>query len=229
MCYHTANPDKNQLRKDIKEKEILYNEPEIYHVSGFTRPYLPVTLNNDPDLIIPARWKLIPFWTKSEADANKGANTLNAKSEEIFEKNSYKNLIGKYRGLLYVTGFFEPHSTDGKKNNENYFVYMPDKKIFTLGITYNMWRNEEGKEYPTFSILTTEANDHMAEIHNLGKRMPLIIPPEKHDAWLFADGRNEIENLMIPYQCDLKSHRTVEVTKIRETDTNIPSIQNSII
>ena len=227
MCYHTATPGKNELKKAMQGKDVLYDQPEIFHVSGFTRPYLPVTLNSNVDEIIPARWKLIPYWVKSEADASKSANTLNAIGEEIFDKASYKNVIGKYRGLLYVNGFYEPHATGGKTNDQNFFVYMPDKSIFTLGVVYNIWKNEEGKEYPTFSILTTEANDHMADIHNVGKRMPLIVPEDKRDAWLFADGRGEIEQLIIPFKGDLASHRTVEVTKMRG-DTNYPSIQEAI-
>ncbi|MFD2600177.1 SOS response-associated peptidase [Sphingobacterium corticis] len=228
MCYHTATPDAAKLRAQFVKQTILYKEPEIFHVSGFTRPYLPVTLNSNAEEIIPARWKLIPYWVKSEVDANKAANTLNAKGEEIFEKASYKNVIGKNRGLLYVNGFFEPHASKGKTNDQNFFVYMPSKEIFTLGITFNVWKNEDGKEYPTFSILTTEANDYMADIHNVGKRMPLILPEDKREAWLFADGRSEIEKLIQPYGGELASHRTVEVTKIRGTDTNVPNIQNAI-
>ena len=106
MCYHTANPDANALRKTFKEMTVLYDQPEIFHVSGFTRPYLPVTLNSNIDEIVPARWKLIPFWVKSEEEADKYANTLNARNDDIFEKASYKNAITKTRGLLYVKGFF---------------------------------------------------------------------------------------------------------------------------
>ncbi|MFD1770846.1 SOS response-associated peptidase [Sphingobacterium suaedae] len=202
---------------------VHYDFQTIYHVSGFDRPHLPVTLNNDIDSIVPARWKLIPFWVKSEEEANKYANTLNAKSEEVFEKSSYKNVIGKYRGLLYVKGFFEPHATDGKKNNESYFIKDPTSPVFTLGIIYNRWQ-----DYNTFSIITTEANDMMADIHNVGKRMPLIIPAEKRHNWLLADGREEIESLMVPYAGDLNAHRTFRVTSARGVDTNIPSIQDAI-
>jgi len=55
----------------------------------------------------------------------------------------------------------------------------------------------------TFSIITTEANEQMAEIHNVGKRMPLIIPPDLRHNWLLAEGREEIENLMQPYTGNL--------------------------
>ncbi|HAF36714.1 MULTISPECIES: SOS response-associated peptidase family protein [Sphingobacterium] len=86
MCYHTSTPSTAQLVKEFKNLHVHYQNEEIFHVSGFTRPYLPVTLNEDQDSIVAARWKLIPFWVKTEDDAAKYANTLNAESESIFEK-----------------------------------------------------------------------------------------------------------------------------------------------
>ena len=223
MCYHAATPGKLKLKEMNPDKVVTYDQDVIYHISGFTRPYLPVTLNSNIDLIQESRWKLIPFWVKTEADADKYANTLNAKCEEVFEKASYKNAITKQRGLLYVTGFFEPHATDGKKNDETYFIQNPNSPIFTLGIVCTPWQ-----DYSTFSIITTPANPQMEEIHNVGKRMPLIIPQEKHHNWLLAQGRDEIESLMVPYEGELHSHRTARVTSARGIDTNIPTIQDEV-
>lgn len=223
MCYHTSTPSTDLLKNVVKEVKVDYQFDTIYHVSGFSRPVLPVTLNNDIDSIVPARWKLIPYWVKSEEEADKYANTLNAVGEEVFEKPSYKNIIGKTRGLLYVTGFFEPHSTNGKKNDETYYVSDPESPIFTLGIVWNRWQ-----DYNTFSILTTEANDFMADIHNVGKRMPLIIPQEKRHNWLLAEGKEEIQQLITPYDGELKAHKTFRVTSARGIETNIPSIADPI-
>lgn len=223
MCYHASTPNHAELQKFFTDLHVSKDIEPYYHVSGFVRPFLPVTLNNDIDSIVLARWKLIPFWVKSEEEANKYANTLNAKSEDIFEKASYKNAITKTRGLLYVKGFFEPHATNGKDNDESYFVQVPEQPIFTLGIVWNHW-----KEYDTFSIITTEANDFMSDIHNVGKRMPLIIPQDKRHDWLLADGREEVESIMVPYSGDMKAHRTFRVTSARGVDTNVPTITNEI-
>ncbi|TDQ79601.1 SOS response-associated peptidase [Sphingobacterium yanglingense] len=223
MCYHASTPNHAELQKFFTEMHVSKEIVPYYHVSGFVRPYLPVTLNNEIDSIVLARWKLIPFWVKSEEEANKYANTLNATSEDIFEKASYKNAITKTRGLLYVKGFFEPHATDGKKNNESYFVQVQDQPIFTLGIVWNKWQ-----DYNTFSIITTEANDFMADIHNVGKRMPLIIPEDKRHNWLLADGRDEIESLMQPYSGEMKAHRTFRVMAAGGVDTNVPTITDEI-
>ncbi len=173
MCYHTSTPSTKQLVDALQGKNIHYQNEEIFHVSGFTRPYLPVTLNEDQDSVVPARWKLIPFWVKTENDAAKYANTLNAESESIFE--------------------------DYETNNV----------------------------YPTFSVITTAANPLLEEIHNEKKRMPLIIPPDRRDAWLSAKTKEDVQQLMIPYEGELGAHKVFRVTGAKG-DTNRPDIQDAI-
>jgi len=175
MCYHVSTPDITYLKKARPEKEVIFEGSEIYHVSGFARPYLPVTLNNQDDKIVQARWKLIPFWVKTEDDAKKYANTLNADSGTIFEKASYKNYITKNRGLLYVNGFYEPHKVSGKKDTENYYIYTPTKEIFTLGIVFSDFKDyETGETYPTFSIITLKPIPYLLKFTMKRNVCPLL-------------------------------------------------------
>ncbi|WP_156305530.1 SOS response-associated peptidase [Sphingobacterium endophyticum] len=229
MCYHVGSPSKADLKVKLPEKQITYNQGEIFHASGFARPFLPVTLNSNADVVENARWKLLPFWIKTEDEAKKYANTLNAESESIFEKASYKSYIGKNRGLLYVTGFYEPHKVMGVKETENYFIYTPSHEIMTLGIVFSQFTDlDTGETYPTFSIITTPANPLLEEIHNEKKRMPLIIPEANREAWLFAEGKDEIQSLMVPYNGNLGSHEVYRVTGSRGEETNVKSIQDPI-
>lgn len=223
MCYHVAVPAKEKLKLQFPTAKVIYDHPELFHVSGFVRPHLPVTLNDDPGTIIEARWKLIPFWVKDEAGATKYANTLNAEGESIFEKASYKPYIGRQRGLLYVYGFFEPHQVRGVKDTENYFLFLPEKEIFTLGI---VWAEFAG--YPTFSVITTAANDQLQEIHNVKKRMPLVIGPADREAWLRASDPVEIQGLIRPWDGEFQAHRVARVTAARGVDTNRPDIQQKL-
>lgn len=171
----------------------------------------------------------VAFWVKTEDEAKKYANTLNAESESIFEKASYKSYITKNRGLLYVTGFYEPHKVKGVKETENYFIYTPSHEIMTLGIVYSQFTDQDtGETYPTFSIITTKANPLLEEIHNENKRMPLIIGEKDRDAWLFAEGKEEIQSLMKPYSGELGSHQTYRVTSARGEETNVKDIQKPI-
>lgn len=77
----------------VPEKKLSYRLYEIYRVSGFARPYLPVTLNKDSAAIVSIRRKLLPYCVKTVPHAAKYVNTLNAESESIYEKTSYKSQI----------------------------------------------------------------------------------------------------------------------------------------
>lgn len=235
MCYHTSAPSTAQLVKEFKNLSVHYQNDEIYHINGFLRPRLPVTLNTAQDDIIGARWTIAKDGTHTDKDYNKlPPFHLNSTDYNIFRIHS-KQILHQ-RGLLYVTGFFEPHDIDpgkptkDKRPSENYFIYQPDHKIFTLGIIWNPFENHDtGETYPTFSIITTNANPLLYGIHNIERpRMPLIIPENSQDAWLNATDKNQIQSLIKPYDGELGSHRTYRVTGARGEDTNIPSIQDAI-
>lgn len=234
MCYHVSTPTKGQLGLYASAKQmIVQGEYEkYYHVSGFARPFLPVTLNSESKIIQPAQWKLIPHWVKTEEEAKKYANTLNAESSEIFDKPSYRSYIGKKRGLLYIDGFYEPHASNGKDNDQNFYIYRPNHEIFTLGIVFNPWINPvTGELINTFSVITVPGNSMMNEIHNTKKRMPLYIAPEDHEGWLNAETKEEIQSYFKPaMDDDLKAHQIqMRVTAPKKgEDTNTPAAQMEV-
>lgn len=217
------------MLEQLPNYEVNYKGEEYFHVSSFTRPMLPVTTNLNLRTIESAQWKLLPFWVKSEEEAKKYANTCNAVSEEIFEKGTYKHYIEKYRGLLWVDGFYEPHKNKVTGKSENYYIYLPEKRIFSIGIVIAPWVNKDtGEIINTFSVLTTKANDLLEEIHNEKKRMPLIIPVDDREAWLEAKEKDQIKSFFKPFDGLLEAHKTYRVTADRTGDTNRPDIQNVI-
>lgn len=230
MCYHASVASKVKFEIELPQYQLVYDfEDPIYHVSSFTRPFMPVTTNDKPDVIDSAQWKLLPFWVKTEEEAKKYANTCNAESESIFEKASYKNYIGKSRGLLWVDGFFEPHKNRISGKGENYYIHFPEKRIFSIGIVVAPWVNKEtGELIKTFSVLTTKANPLLEEIHNEKKRMPLIIPEGSREGWLSAQGKDQINEYLQPYDGDLLAHKVYRVTADRTGTTNRPDIQDPI-
>ena len=113
-----------------------------------------------------------------------GENAPNARAEEIFEKRTFKDYILPKRGLVVLKGFFEGQEQPDK-TSQPFFIYPADKGILTLGCVYSDWYDTtEQKTVRTFSIITTEANKLMAEIHNKKKRMPLIIPVRETNIFL---------------------------------------------
>ena len=142
----------------------------------------------------------------------------NAIPEKIIKETTIKTSPNiKNCSIVFPVLF---HKKAGKKESENYFVYTPEKEILTLGI---VWAEFNG--YPTFSIITTAANDYMEEIHNEKKRMPLIISPANHEEWLHSQDPVEIKQLIQPWKGDLQAHQVKRVTAARGEDTNVPEIQ----
>lgn len=150
--------------------------------NGFSYPQTPVITNNAPDSIQLFQWGLLPNWV-SDIDFRK--NTLNAKIETIHEKPSFKNVVSQ-RCLVLVDGFYEWQWLDAKgKQKQKYFITMPDEDTFAFAGLWNNWLHRStGLIIPTYSILTTEANEQMSIIHNSKKRMPMILKKEEERAWL---------------------------------------------
>ena len=71
-----------------------------------------VTSNEKRDIQM-MRWGLIPYWAK---DMSIGYKLINARSETIHEKPSFKNAYKNRRCLVLADGFFEWKKADNKKD-----------------------------------------------------------------------------------------------------------------
>lgn len=116
MCYSTALGKK---RESIERK--LKNELHVnfhvdlaytpsYHLNVFTQGNLYRIKMDEPKRIYPAKWRLVPDWSIHNYEAFwKKSNTLNARSESIFEKPPLKKSANKKHCLILCDGFYEPH------------------------------------------------------------------------------------------------------------------------
>ena len=184
MCYYISN---NLTKKEIKDSfGVEYNAPAYKgsgFLNGFSFPKTPIIMDENPDEAILGDWGLIPFWATNR-DIQK--MTLNARIDTLPEKPSFKNSVSN-RCLVLVNGFYEWKWLDSKgKNKEKYFIQLDNgNKPFALGGIYNIWTDKATNETLTsFSIVTSNANELMSEIHNTKDRMPLILSKEAEEAWL---------------------------------------------
>jgi len=184
MCFHSKQTAsvvqlKNRFKANFKEESKLEMNDNI---NGFNHPYTPIITNEEPNEIQLFQWGLIPNWSKDNAIQK---NTLNAKIETLTEKPSFKDSITKHC-IIPVTGFYEwkwLNSSGTKK--EKYLISVSDEEIFSLAGLWNRWTNPtNGQIIHTYTILTMEANELMAEIHNTKKRMPVILTRESEQTWL---------------------------------------------
>ena len=123
-------------------------------------------------------WGLVPFWAK---DTTVGNRMINARSETVATKPSFRTAFKNRRCLILADGFFEWKVEKGQK--QPMFLTLPDGKPFAFAGLWETWDNQ-GKElipYRSATILTREASESMKPIHH---RMPVILKPEAFDFWL---------------------------------------------
>src|SRR5947209_15306602 len=121
------------------------------------------------------KWGLVPRWADDPSIGNK---LINARSETITEKPSFREAFLRRRCLVPVDGFYE-WARRGERKRPYYFR-MNDGEPFAIAGLWEMW---EGGDEPleTCTLLTTEANALLGGIHN---RMPVILRPEDYGLWL---------------------------------------------
>jgi putative SOS response-associated peptidase YedK len=139
------------------------------------------------------RWGLIPSWSKDPAIGNR---LINARSETVREKPSFRNAFRRHRCLIPANGFYEWRRQEGGK--QPYFVRMRDERIFAFAGLWERWESPAKGVIETCTILTTAANPVLAPIHD---RMPVILPPAEYARWLdpeFLDA-DSLAPLLVPF------------------------------
>lgn len=184
MCYYVSN---SLTKKEMKDSfGVEYSGTPFKgsdFVNGYSFPKTPIITDENQDHAILGDWGLIPGWSK---DRNIQKATLNARLETLPEKPSFKKYT-QNRCLVLVNGFYEWKWLDSKgKRKERYFIKLDNNdQPFALGGIYNLWEDEETNELLTsFSIVTSDANELMSEIHNTKDRMPLVLTKAAEKAWL---------------------------------------------
>jgi len=201
-----------------------YRPSYYYHAFGL--PDLPVVCSDTPDNIKLMKWGLIPSWTKNEEDAKViRFKTFNARSESINQKPSFSGSLKKQRCIIPVKGYFEWQHIG--KDKIPWYIYHSEDEILALAGLYNIWTsNVTGEVTGTFSIITTDANNLTAEIHNSGKRMPAILDKDGESKWLnLSLGENEILDLLKPApESILKAHTVSPLINNKTASKNTPQV-----
>jgi putative SOS response-associated peptidase YedK len=154
--------------------------PPRYNIAP-TQPVLAVRLRPDGRReLVHLHWGLIPHWAKEPSIGNR---MINARSETVGEKPSFRNALRRRRCLIPADGFYE-WQKQGRGPKLPFDVSRRDGAPFAFAGLWEHWQGPNGEEIESCAILTTAANDLMRPIHD---RMPVIIFPEDYDAWLALD------------------------------------------
>jgi putative SOS response-associated peptidase YedK len=228
MCFSV---NVNLVKEEIEERYGVdfpgkYRYEPSYYYHAFGLPEIPAICSGNPRSVSMLKWGLIPEWTRSAEDAELiRFKTFNARSESISTKPSFSSSFVSKRCLVPVRGFFEWQHAG--KEKIPWYIYLPDNQIITLAGLYSEWTHTgTGEILSTCSIITTEANEMMAEIHNSGKRMPAILEPGNEKKWIdLSMPPSEALSMLKPYQSGrLKAHTISPLVNNRNENRNTPEV-----
>ncbi|CAH0292333.1 SOS response-associated peptidase [Rhodococcoides fascians] len=126
------------------------------------------------------RWGLIPSWAK---DAKIGSRLINARSETITEKPSFKKAASRRRCIIPADGYYEWEKRDGAKVP----YFLQEQGVLAMAGLYELWRDptkaddDEDRWVWSATVLTSPAADALGHIHD---RSPVVLPPELRASWL---------------------------------------------
>ena len=143
-------------------------------------------------------WGLVPFWADT---VEIGAKMTNARAETLRQKPSFRAAFKYRRCLIPVSGFYEWKRV-GKVKQPWYFRPLEDGVPFAFAGLWEHWSGSAGEALWSCTIITTEANARMAEVHH---RMPVILSPDSFDQWLDPNRQDskQLEPLLVPCPPDL--------------------------
>ncbi|PSQ18605.1 DUF159 family protein [Halobacteriales archaeon QS_8_69_26] len=171
---------------------------------------LPVIRNEDPDAFADLTWGLVPSWADDPSDFE----FINARSETVAEKPSFRSAYERRRCLVPADGFYEWTGPSGDRRP--YRVRLTDDRPFGMAGVWETWEGtveseqagldaftDDGgpdlggtRRIDSFAILTTEPNEVVADLHD---RMAVIVPPGEEGRWLTDDDPSD---LLEPYPAE---------------------------
>lgn len=144
-----------------------------------------------------ARWGLVPSWAR---DPSGGARLLNARSETVLEKPSFKRAAASRRAVVPADGYYEWRKLDDgpRPAKQPFYIHPADGSVAALAGLYEFWRDKDlpdddpGRWLVTCTILTRAATGELADIHD---RTPVMLTDTTVDGWLdpSTDGREALD------------------------------------
>ncbi|MGG3467118.1 SOS response-associated peptidase [Neobacillus pocheonensis] len=144
------------------------------------------------------KWGLIPPWAKDMSIANK---MINARAETLSEKPSFRNAFKKKRCLIIADSFYEWKRQEDKTKTPMR-IKLKNEELFAMAGLWEQWKSPEGKSIFSCSVITTNPNELMADIHD---RMPVILKPENEKTWLdpSISDVHFLNQLLVPFDKNL--------------------------
>lgn len=162
-----------------------------------------IVRGTSPDLAT-VSWGLIAPWLKTLVDArNSQSRAINARSESIFEKPTFKDAFRTTRCLIPASGYYEWATALGKyPPKQPFYISSKDDKQLPIAGIWSSWVGHSGEIIETASIITQEAQGQLEAIHS---RMPVFMPKDRWQQWLDPKENNvdRLKSMMVVERPDL--------------------------
>lgn len=181
---------------ELKETLELNSMPDDWRPRYNVAPTQPVAVIKDAALrqVEWMRWGLIPAWAK---DMEIGSRLINARSETVTEKPSFRSAFARRRCVLLADGFYEwQRSTDKKIPAVPFFFFRKGHKPFGFAGLWETWHSPTGEEIQSCTILTTDANETVRPVH---ERMPVMLDETNLWNWILPADPQVHLGLLKPY------------------------------
>lgn len=189
--------------KELIRNDMIGNLKAKYNIAP-SMP-IPVLLNNGNYLY--SHFGFLPSWAKQKSSMN-----INARSESIFEKQTFRDSFKFKRCIIPINGFYEWQVEDKEKTP--YFVSSKENSYMALAGIWDEWfDNQLNMNIVTVALITCDANDKLSKIHH---RMPIVLQKEDFSVWLNSQDLKQVNYLFKIYPSNnLKLYEvTSEVNKV---------------
>lgn len=209
MCGRFTFAISPELLTEIFGISVLEDLSPHYNIAPSQRVLI-IRKNGAGNLSEFIRWGLIPSWA---SDPSSGNSLINARSESVHEKPSFRQAIRYRRCIIPASGYVEWENKNGQK--QPYYIRMKDDSLMGLAGIWETWKSAEGEVLRTCAILTTSPNRLVQTIH---ERMPVILHPEEYNLWLDRNVTDpeKLKPLYQPYPSDL-----MEMYPVSSLDTEV--------
>ncbi len=173
---------------------------EQYHVgaryNASPSQLLPVVTGEKPGELQFFSWGLLPHWAEGRGARSK---PINARTETLTEKPTFRELLAQRRCLVPADGFYEWRKTATGKVPYRFLLHSGE--LFSFAGLWDVWADREtGEMVSSFAIITTEANELVRSTHS---RMPVMLHPADEAAWLDVTTSDKmLRGLLQPYPAE---------------------------
>jgi len=185
--------DDSAFKHDIEKKFGAFRDTiGVLNKQYNIAPTLNIAMYTNTKVYTYAHFGLIPSWANSRASMQ-----INARSETVFEKSSFKEAYKQRRCLIPLNGYFEWKKDTQSKKSKPHFIVSASGDYFVFAGIYESWYdNTLNDTILTCALLTTEPNEKIASLHD---RMPIILEPDQWELWLNdRSSYSELNRLFVP-------------------------------